>query len=159
MVKSWQRGAYSYGDCGLASQAGRSSLWVRALRRGSNVWPGLGRWTLLPSKSWGKRALWLCPTCHLVGWEEEQEGLRGSFTGKTSVSNYQICCRKARQDHENMPKLWDSLSGCQGGWPLEIWGYLDTKGGSLVVQLAKNLPAMQEALVWFLGQEDLLEKG
>ena len=30
---------------------------------------------------------------------------------------------------------------------------------SLVAQLVKNLPAMQEILVRFLGQEDLLEKG
>ena len=30
---------------------------------------------------------------------------------------------------------------------------------SLVAQLAKNLPAMQETLVQLLGQEDLLEKG
>ena len=30
---------------------------------------------------------------------------------------------------------------------------------SLVAQLAKNLPAMRETLVRFLGQEDPLEKG
>ena len=30
---------------------------------------------------------------------------------------------------------------------------------SLLGQLVKNLPAMQETLVQFLGQEDLLEKG
>ena len=30
---------------------------------------------------------------------------------------------------------------------------------SLVAQLVKNLPAMQEALVQLLGQEDPLEKG
>ena len=30
---------------------------------------------------------------------------------------------------------------------------------SLVAQLVKNLPAMQETPVWFLGQEDPLEKG
>ena len=30
---------------------------------------------------------------------------------------------------------------------------------SLVAQLVKNLPAMQETLVRFLDQEDLLEKG
>ena len=30
---------------------------------------------------------------------------------------------------------------------------------SLIAQLVKNLPAMQETLVRFLGQEDLLEKG
>ena len=29
----------------------------------------------------------------------------------------------------------------------------------LVAQLVKNLPAIQETLVWFLGWEDLLEKG
>ena len=30
---------------------------------------------------------------------------------------------------------------------------------SLIAQLVKNSPAMQETLVRFLGQEDLLEKG
>ena len=30
---------------------------------------------------------------------------------------------------------------------------------SLIAQLVKNLPALQEALVQFLGQEDPLEKG
>ena len=30
---------------------------------------------------------------------------------------------------------------------------------SLIAQLVKNLPAMQETLVRFLGQEDPLEKG
>ena len=29
---------------------------------------------------------------------------------------------------------------------------------SLILQLIKNPPAIQETLVWFLGQEDLLEK-
>ena len=32
------------------------------------------------------------------------------------------------------------------------------KGASLVAQLVKNLPAMQETRVQFLGQEDPLEK-
>ena len=32
-------------------------------------------------------------------------------------------------------------------------------GASLVAQLVKNLPAMQEIPVQFLGWEDLLEKG
>ena len=34
-----------------------------------------------------------------------------------------------------------------------------TLWASLIAQLVKNLPAMQETLVRFLGQEDLLEKG
>ena len=32
-------------------------------------------------------------------------------------------------------------------------------GASLVAQLVRNPPAMQEAMVHFLGQEDPLEKG
>ena len=32
-------------------------------------------------------------------------------------------------------------------------------GASLAVQLVRNLPAIQETLVQFLGQEDPLEKG
>ena len=35
--------------------------------------------------------------------------------------------------------------------PIPIWA-------SLVAQLVKNLPAMQETQVWSLGREDLLEK-
>ena len=39
-------------------------------------------------------------------------------------------------------------------------GYpLQNSWASLVAQLVKNLPAMQETLVRFLGQEDPLEKG
>ena len=34
-----------------------------------------------------------------------------------------------------------------------------TTGTSLVAQMVKNLPEIQETQVWFLGQEDLLEKG
>ena len=37
-------------------------------------------------------------------------------------------------------------------------GYI-TCQASPVAQLVKNLPAMQETLVQFLGQEDPLEKG
>ena len=32
-------------------------------------------------------------------------------------------------------------------------------GASLIAQLVKNLPAMQETPIWFQGREDLLEKG
>jgi len=34
----------------------------------------------------------------------------------------------------------------------------DVEGRQFVAQLVKNLPAMQETLVQFLGQEDSLEK-
>ena len=37
--------------------------------------------------------------------------------------------------------------------------YTQYSGGSLAAQLVKNLPAMRETWVWFLGWDDLLEKG
>ena len=37
--------------------------------------------------------------------------------------------------------------------------YMFTFGASLVAQLVKNLPAMQETLVQYLGWEDPLEEG
>ena len=37
--------------------------------------------------------------------------------------------------------------------------FLQSKRASLVAQLVKNPPAMQETLVQFLGMEDLLEMG
>ena len=46
--------------------------------------------------------------------------------------------------HNFKTKIWFSF------W--DLWA-------SLIAQLVKNLPAMQETLVQFLGQEDPLEKG
>ena len=37
--------------------------------------------------------------------------------------------------------------------------FVRAHGASLIVQLVKNPPAMQETMVLFLGQEDPLEKG
>ena len=42
---------------------------------------------------------------------------------------------------------------------LNIYIYVLEYRASLVAQLVKNLPAMWETLVRFLGQEDPLEKG
>ena len=42
---------------------------------------------------------------------------------------------------------------------LNIYIFVLEYKASLVAQLVKNLPAMWETLVWFLGQEDPLEKG
>ena len=40
---------------------------------------------------------------------------------------------------------------------LSLWNIVGERA-SFVAQLVKNLPAMQETWVWFLGQEDPLEK-
>ena len=54
-------------------------------------------------------------------------------------------------------------------WLLSVWCEANEKrhiaflplclGTSLVAQMVKNLPAVQETQVWFLGQEEPLEKG
>ena len=40
----------------------------------------------------------------------------------------------------------------------EIWRHIHREGASLLAQLIKNLPAMQETQVRFLSREDPLEK-
>ena len=45
------------------------------------------------------------------------------------------------------------------GWILAVYEDLGNVQASLVAQIVKNLPAMQEARAQTLGQEDLLEKG
>ena len=45
-----------------------------------------------------------------------------------------------------------------GGYSIPFCGTLGL-GASLVAQMVKNLPAMQETLVQFLGREDPLGKG
>ena len=42
---------------------------------------------------------------------------------------------------------------------IELWGKYDNSWASLIAQLVKNEPAMQETQLLFLGLEDPLEKG
>ena len=54
-----------------------------------------------------------------------------------------------------------TTEGDRGQGMLELGLFRKARGhrASLVAQLVKNPPAMQETPVQFLGQEDLLEKG
>ena len=68
----------------------------------------------------------------------------GDSAGKESIYNV--------GDPDSIPGLARS-PGERIGYPLQYsWA-------SLVAQMAKNLPAMQETWVWSLGWEDLLEEG
>ena len=40
-----------------------------------------------------------------------------------------------------------------------MYKFLNISFSSLIAQLVKNLPAMQETPIWFMDQEDPLEKG
>ena len=51
-----------------------------------------------------------------------------------------------------------SLNGTKGGVKVNLFSLPDCFRASLVAQLVKNLPAMQETWVQSLGWEDLLKK-
>ena len=74
----------------------------------------------------------------------ERKGFPDSSVGKESACS--------AEDTGSIPVLGKS-AGEGIGYPFQYsWA-------SFVAQLVKNPPAMQETLVPFLGQEDLLEKG
>ena len=90
---------------------------------------------------------WLCPEWHSVCLE-----LRG---GKYRLIYPYSCLTQAEwilseASHRKATFVSSLLlnSRCING----TWA-------SLIAQLVKNLPAMQETPVWFLGQKDPLEKG
>ena len=66
---------------------------------------------------------------------------------------------KYLQNSHSFPLQLISVKCCQKmvSWSLRM-AYI-TDGGSLMAQRVNNLPAMQETRVWFLCQEDPLEKG
>ena len=109
---------------------------------------------------WYFSQLWIIKVSYIVlGWGEGGEfhitrvlcmrwlfswGFPHSLVGKESAWN-------ARDP--------SSITG-SGGFPGEGIGYpFQYSSTSLIAQLVKNPPAMQETLVWSLGSEDLLEKG
>ena len=55
--------------------------------------------------------------------------------------------------------FWSFQSPKVEFFPLSYFSYLVLKRASLIAQLVKNPPAMQETAVRFLGREDPLEKG
>ena len=67
--------------------------------------------------------------------------------------HHPLDCWKSNSEFHPMPDWREFVLILQNG------GKIDYVWASLVAQLIKNLPAMQETLVWFLGWEDLLEKG
>ena len=78
----------------------------------------------------------------------------------------------SRRSSQPRDRTHFSCISCIGRWFLYHWAtwenpYIHTHihtfcvifGASLIAQLVKNLPAVQETLFWSLGQEDPLEKG
>ena len=65
------------------------------------------------------------------------------------------------ESHKEPWLIWSLESGNFEGSASAIWGHLAAYlklWASLVVQIVKNWPAMQETQVWSLGRKDPLEK-
>ena len=88
-------------------------------------------------------AVFSCPPCLSCGfffWSEHQEMQSHlPLVSTLPTALYWLL---------SLPKTWPCLGS----------SYLPTRG-SLVAQLERNLPVMQETPVRFLSWEDLLEKG
>ena len=74
-----------------------------------------------------------------------------------TIENYMLLTSVGKES------AWNTGDPClipgSGRFPGEGIGYpLQNSRASFVAQLVKNLPAMQETTVQFLGQEDSLEK-
>ena len=65
--------------------------------------------------------------------------------------------RGANHSRESSNEVYE-LSKQEGGEHTQKWRAFHGVQASLIAQLVKNLPAMQETPVWFLGGEDALEK-
>ena len=76
-------------------------------------------------------------------WQPIPVFLPGESHGRRSLAGSSLSGRKGSDmtEHVTQPRAW-------------IWGK-----NSFVVQLVKNLPAVQETWVWFLGSEDPPEEG
>ena len=96
---------------------------------------------------------------HFVFWVFSLQKL-GHVSTEESLLQMMVICSSPRSlcilffidlcKRKFYPETWDSLAGL-----LEILFLFMLS----IAQLVKNLPTMQETPVWFLGQEDQLEKG
>ena len=69
------------------------------------------------------------------------------------------CGPRLSQRKRQIASTQDGPGQAMTVWEVVIWEMYQLSWASLIAQLVKNPPAMQEHPVRFLGQEDLLEKG
>ena len=63
------------------------------------------------------------------------------------------------QRSPNTPAWWEELTHCKNPWCWGKWGGREVGRLPWVAKRVKNLSAMQETQIRFLGQEDALKKG
>ena len=115
---------------------------------------------LLPGKSHGQRSLvgcspWGCEESDTTGWLHFHFSF--SCIGEGNCNPLQCFCLENSRDRG---AWWAAVYGvAQSRTRLKQPSSSSSSKGSLVAQLVKNPPAMQESPVQLLGLEDLLEKG
>ena len=115
--------------------------------------------------SWKNISLVLLP--ELWGLGELPQGCQPpptGFLGFSEMTKFMILLSK----HVTLEKIWHKNGPRSKRWGCHlanVWcssfSFTDSRiavGASLVAQMVKNLPAMQETWVWSLGWEDPLEK-
>ena len=85
----------------------------------------------------------------MVEWKLRHREVRNLAQGH--IANE---CRSLKSSASN---LW--ILGSDSQRVLVQWIRIQVGGASLIAQLLKNSPAMQETPIWFLGGKDPLEKG
>ena len=146
LFSAWTQSSISGADPTSAS---------RQRRAGSPPWalPSISRSLFLPYSPHLSASLCLdAGTCTYTNYLfcANKEVIKYIKRDLTSVQ-WLLRVRGCETRKENLPS-----SKC---WELLPWEELHLHICSLVAQPVKNLPAMQETLVQFLGQEDPLEKG
>ena len=70
------------------------------------------------------------------------------------------CVAGERWEKGRENPIWRKKKRKKDGIEIYVWYvYIYLIGASLVAQMVKNLPAMQETWIWSLAREDTLEKG
>ena len=86
-----------------------------------------------------------------LGWEDP---LKKGKAAHSSILAWKIPWTVYTLGLQRVGRDWMTFT-----FTLNTWWVGSMKWASLVAQLVKDPPAMQETLVWFLGQEDPMEKG
>ena len=112
---------------------------------------GCQSWTIKKVECWGIDAfeLWFCRRHHSYGrkWRGTKESLDESERG--TWKSLKLNIQKSK-----IMAFSPIIS-----WQIDLETMETVRDLSSLISVGKNLPAMQETLVWFLCWDDLLEKG
>ena len=90
---------------------------------------------------------------------ESNQGIAGGFFTSWATREAQLSSKYRLKQHEEYHFMYKISIKCQSQKFSVIIYLVPSLSASLIAQLVKNPSAMQKIPVWFLGQEDSMEKG